>query len=113
MVRVVDKAQHSEPRVNNSIATTNTLFIPNLSAIQPEAGISNAVVNIYAIIADRIVKGDTLRSVAMLGNAVLRIVASSICIKKAIATKKGNTRALCGVNVADGVGDIGIKSSFY
>ena len=41
------------------------------------------------MIADCIFNGDCPRSIAMAGNAVFKIVASSCCIKMAIASKIG------------------------
>ena len=44
-VRLWDTAHSKEPSVNNTIAHTNRRRVPNRSAIQPEAGISMAMVS--------------------------------------------------------------------
>ena len=44
-VRLEDKAQNSEPRLNRIMAARNTRRVPKRSATQPEAGMSTAVVS--------------------------------------------------------------------
>lgn len=45
MLRLLDKAQSSEPKLNSRIAPKKIFLVPKRSAIQPEAGISKATVS--------------------------------------------------------------------
>jgi hypothetical protein len=45
MLRLLDSAQSSEPKLNSRIAPKKIFLVPKRSAIQPEAGISKATVS--------------------------------------------------------------------
>ena len=87
---VCEYAQSSEPNVKSAIAAKKTRFVPNLSASQPDAGISIAIVSAYAITTDCMRSGLSSRLAAIAGNAVLTIVESSICMKTPIATSQSS-----------------------
>jgi len=53
---------------------------------QPEAGINTAKVSVYEMITDCMARGLTPKSWAIVGRAVLTIVASSVSMKKPMAT---------------------------
>ena len=74
--------------VNRKIAAKNIFRVPKRSASQPEAGISMAVVSVYAMMTDCIFSGlsDRLRAIA--GSAVLTMVESSVCMNRPIATSQ-------------------------
>ena len=101
-----DSAHSTEPSTNTAIAQPNTRLVPKRSAIQPDAGISMAVVSEYATMTDCILSGLSPSDWAMAGKAVFRMVASSDCKKKAMATSHSK-RSLCG---ASGVG-LGVRAA--
>src|SRR5580698_3944666 len=68
------------------IALKNTRRVPNLSASQPENGITVAIVSEYAITTPCMRNGASPRLWAIAGRAVLTIVESSVCMKKPVAT---------------------------
>ena len=90
--KLCDTAHNKDPTANNSIAPKYTCRVPNLSAIQPDAGINMAMVSAYATITDCIRSGLSPRLRAMAGKAVLTMVASSVCMKKPTATSHNKTR---------------------
>ncbi|CAJ6354924.1 Uncharacterised protein [Burkholderia pseudomallei] len=73
------------------IALKNTRRVPSVSASQPDTGIITAIVSEYAITTDCILSGDSPRLAAIEGSAVLTIVASSVCMKKPVATSHSIT----------------------
>ena len=104
--RLWEIAHSKEPRANSAIASRYILRVPNRSAIQPEAGISMAMVSEYATTTDCIRSGLSPRLAAMAGSAVLTMVASSVCMKNPMATSHSRLRPL-----AAGLEDAGAMES--
>ena len=88
-------AHKIEPAVNNIKANEKIRRVPYRSHNQPLKGINNASVSAYAIIVDCILRADSFKSAAMVGRAVFKIVASSICMKIAKASNIGKNREGC------------------
>ncbi|CAN0623089.1 protein of unknown function [Burkholderia multivorans] len=81
-------AHSREPSEKIRIALKNTRRVPSVSASQPDTGIITAIVSEYAMTTDCILSGDSPRLAAIDGSAVLTIVASSVCMKKPVATSQ-------------------------
>lgn len=84
------RAQQRAER-EHQIALKNTRRVPKVSASQPETGIITAIVSEYAITTDCIRSGDSPRLAAIDGSAVFTMVASSVCMKKPVATSQSIT----------------------
>ncbi|MNS61776.1 hypothetical protein D3C72_948130 [compost metagenome] len=79
-------AQYTEPSTKIRMAQKYTRRVPNLSASQPEAGVSIAMVSVYATTTGFRSSGFSPRLCAIEGSAVLTMVVSSVCMKKPAKT---------------------------
>ena len=78
--------------------------MPKRSAIQPEAGISIAIVSEYDTTTDCMRSGLSPRLRAMAGRAVLTMVASSVCMKKPQATSQSKAlSSFCSLALTHGI----------
>ncbi len=87
-------AQRIEPAMKILIAKRNTVRVPKRSAIFPLAGMKMARLRRYDVSATLIEGAATSKSLAMVGKAVARIVASSCSISIALATMRAMIRKL-------------------
>ena len=91
-VSVRDSAQAPEPRANSTMASMKTRRVPNRSASQPVAGITVAIASAYDTTTACMRSGLSPRPRAIAGKAVLTMVASSVCMKKPMATSHSSSR---------------------
>lgn len=86
-----DSAHSNEPSTKTELAKMKIFFTPNLSATQPDKGITVATVSIKQITTVRMESRSSPKLTAIEGRAVLRMVVPSICIKNEMAMTQGRT----------------------